>query len=56
MVESLDITANKRTRVWRKWREVERVENKKTHETKVALLAEVTDGGGRISTRPEEVE
>ena len=35
---------------------VERVENKKTHETKVALLAEVTDGGGRFSTRPEEVE
>jgi hypothetical protein len=35
---------------------VERVENKRTHETKVALLAEVTDGGGRFSTRPEEVE
>jgi len=35
---------------------VESVENKKTHETKVALLAEVTDGGGRFSTRPEEVE
>lgn len=28
----------------------------KTHETKVALLADVTDGGGRLSTGLEEVE
>jgi hypothetical protein len=27
-----------------------------THETKVALLVEVTDGGGRLSTGLEEVE
>jgi hypothetical protein len=28
----------------------------KTHETRVALLAEVTDGGGRFSAGLEEVE
>jgi hypothetical protein len=28
----------------------------KTHETKVALLVEVTDGGGRLSTGLEEAE
>lgn len=28
----------------------------KTHETVVALLAEVTDVGGRLSAGPEEVE
>jgi len=28
----------------------------KTHETSVALLAEVTDVGGRLSARPDEVE
>jgi hypothetical protein len=28
----------------------------KTHETRVALLAEVTDGGGRLSTGLEEFE
>jgi hypothetical protein len=57
MVGSLDMTAKERTwRGWRGWRveRVERVENEKTHETKVALLADVTDG--RFSTRPEDVE
>jgi len=29
---------------------------KNTHETKVALLVEVTDAGGRVSTGLEEVE
>ncbi len=35
---------------------VSRHEGKKTHETREALLVEVTDGGGRVSTGLEEVE
>lgn len=31
-------------------------EGKKTHETRVALLTELTDGGGRFSAGLEEVE
>jgi hypothetical protein len=35
----------------------EGMKSAKTHETSVALLAEVTDGGGRFSAmRPEEFE
>jgi hypothetical protein len=56
MVEWLDVTTKSMEGGLREGIK-ERMRNEKTHETSVALLAEVTDGGGRFSaTRPEEFE